>query len=41
MFSTFTPAPVAWWPFDSWWDYERGMMVYKMPGDSAKAVKSV
>jgi hypothetical protein len=31
----------AWWPFDSWWDYERNMMVYRMPAAVADAIKSI
>lgn len=29
------------WPFESWWDYERNMMVYRMSKEVADVIKGI
>ncbi len=29
------------WPFESWWDYERNMMMYWMPTEVANVIKGI
>jgi hypothetical protein len=29
------------WPFEAWWDYERNVMVYRMPKEVADVIKGI